>query len=99
MEKPILFLMFDMGTKTIWSPPVKLSYNNKNIPQTCVVYSRNYKGETFSFLKKIDSSRNFVTFFTSIIEKVGLYTNITKKNIRYGKFLQNARYTKLVEST
>lgn len=32
MEKPIFFLMFNMGIKSIWSLPIKVSYSNGNIP-------------------------------------------------------------------
>ena len=47
----------------------------------------------------MDSSRNFIAFFTLITEKMGLYTDIAKENIGYDKLLQDARYGKLVEST
>lgn len=33
----------------------------------------------FSYLKAMDSSRNFEAFFTSIIKKVDLYANTAKK--------------------
>lgn len=47
----------------------------------------------------MDNFENSATFFTSITENVGLYTDIAKENIRYDKFLQDARYKKLVQST
>ena len=47
----------------------------------------------------MDNSGNFAAFFTSVIEKVSIYVDIIKENIGYGKFLQDARYKKLVEST
>ena len=47
----------------------------------------------------MDSFGNFIVFITSVTEKVGLYTDIVKKNIGYGKLSQDARYKKLVEST
>ena len=50
-------------------------------------------------MKKIDSFGNSTTFFISIIKKVGLYADIAKENIRYGKLLWDARYEKLVENT
>lgn len=46
----------------------------------------------------MDNYANFAMFFTLVIEKIGLYTNIAKENIRYGKLSQDARYKKLVES-
>ena len=46
----------------------------------------------------MDSSRIFTVFCALIIGKVGLYTNIINRNIGYGKFSQDARYGKSVES-
>ncbi len=99
MEKPILFLMFDIGTKIIRSPPVEVSHSDGNIPQIWAVHSRNHTGETFGCLKEMDSSGNSAAFFTSVIEKVGLYADIAKENIGYGKLSRDARYGKLVKST
>ena len=47
----------------------------------------------------MDSSGNSTAFFTLVTEKVGLYADITKENIRYGKLSRDAEYGKLVEST
>ena len=99
IEKPILFLMFDMGTKTIQFLPIKVLHSDRNISQIWVVHSRNYKGKTFGCLKEMDSSGNSAAFFTSVTETVGLYADIVKENIGYGKLSWNARYGKLVEST
>ena len=46
----------------------------------------------------MNSSRNFMAFFTLITKKIGLYAGITKENIGYGKLSQDVRYKKLVES-
>ena len=86
MEKCIFFLMFDIGTQTIQSLLVKASYSNENISQIQAINSRGHIGKTFGCLKEIDSFENSATFFTSIIEKLDLYIDIAKKNIRYRKF-------------
>lgn len=90
--------MFDISTMTIWSLPIKESHSDRNIPQIWAVYSKNYTNKTFDYLKKMNSSRNSVVFFTSVIEKKFLYVDIAKENIRYGKFLYDAQYKKLVKS-
>ena len=46
----------------------------------------------------MDSSGNSAAFFASLIEKVGLYADIAKENIGYGKLSRDDRYGKLVES-
>lgn len=57
------------------------------MPQIWAVYSKNYISKIFGYLKKVNSSENFITFFILVMEKMGLYTDITKENIIYGKFL------------
>lgn len=99
MENPILFLMFDIGAKTIRSPLVEVSHSYEKIPQIWAVHSRNHTDETFGCLKAMDGSRNSAAFFASVIEKVGLYADIANENIGYGKLSRDARYRKLVEST
>lgn len=47
----------------------------------------------------MDSSGNSATFFTLVIEKMSLYADVTKENIRYDKLLQDVRYEKLIKST
>lgn len=62
------------------------------------IYSKNHTSDIFGYSKEIDSSGNSVVFFTSVTKNVGLYANITKKNIGFGKLLWDAKYRKLVES-
>lgn len=59
------------------------------------IYSKNHTSDIFGYLKEIDSFGNSATFFTSVTEKVGLYADITKKNIGYGNLLWDAKYGKL----
>lgn len=92
-------MIFDIGTKTIQFLFVEVSYSDKNIPQIWAFYSKNHRGRTLGYLKEIDSSGNFATFFTSVIEKMGLYLDSTKENIRYSKLLQDTRYGKLIKNT
>lgn len=33
IKKPIFFWIFDINTKIIWSPPIKISCSDGNIPQ------------------------------------------------------------------
>lgn len=47
----------------------------------------------------MDSFENFLVFFTLLTEKVGLYVDISKKNIRYSKLLQDTKYGKLIKNT
>lgn len=91
--------MFNINTKTIRSLLVKVLYNDRNIPQIWVVHSRNYTSKSFSSLKETDSSEISAGFFTSVTEKMGLYTDIAKENIRYSKLSQDTRYGKLIGST
>ncbi|MCJ1342229.1 hypothetical protein MMC31_000409 [Peltigera leucophlebia] len=99
MQNPNLFLMFDIGVKSIRSPLVEVSYSsNKKIPQIWTVHSRDHTDKTLGCLKVMDSSGNSAAFFASVIEKVGLYADIAKENIGYGKLSRDARYRKSVES-
>ena len=77
--------MFDISTTTIWFLLIEVSHSDRNIFQLWAVYSRYHTGKTFGCLKKMDSFRNSAIFFTLVIEKVGLYTNIAIKNIGYSK--------------
>lgn len=45
--------MFDIGTKTIQSPSIKLPYSNGNIYQIYAIHSKNHIGKTFNYLKEI----------------------------------------------
>lgn len=93
-------MLFNIDNETICFLLIKLLYNNKNIPEIWAIYSKNYTNKTFGYLKKINNSRNFTIFFTLVIKKEGLYTGITKKNIRYSKFSwPSTRYRKLIKST
>ena len=47
----------------------------------------------------MDSSGNSAVYFTLVTEKVGLYANITKENIRYSKLSLDARYGNFVKNT
>lgn len=99
MKNPILFLIFDIGVKTIWSPLVKVSYSYKKNPQIWTVHSRDHINKTFGCLKTMDSSGNSTAFFASVIEKMGQYANIAKENIGYGKLLRDAKYKQFVDSS
>lgn len=47
----------------------------------------------------MDSSGNSAAFFASVIEMAGLYADIAKENIGYGKLSRDARYGNSVKST
>lgn len=91
--------MFDIGTKIIWFSLIKVSYSYEKISQIQTIHSRTHIDKTFDYLKAMDGFRNFATFFTLVIEKMGLYANIANENIGYSKLSQDARYRKLVENT
>ena len=99
IEKLILFLIFDIDTKIIRFSLIEVSYSDRNIPQIWAVNFRNHISKIFGSLQEIDSSGNFTIFFTSITEKISLYADIAKENIRYSKLLQDAKYKKLIENT
>lgn len=72
MQNPILFLIFDIGVKSTWSPLVEVSYSSqKKIPQIWTIYSRDHTDKTFGCLKAMDSSGNSAAFFASVIRKGG----------------------------
>lgn len=78
---------------------MKVSHSYRKKPQIWVIYSRNHTSKIFGCLKKINSFGNSATFFTLVIEKMGLYADITKENIGYGKLTQDVEYEKLIKNT
>lgn len=99
MKNPILFLIFDIGAKTIRSPLVEVSYSHKKNSQIWTVHSRDHTDKTFGCLKTMDGSGNSAAFFASVIEKMGRYADIAKENIGYGKLSRDARYKQFVDSS
>lgn len=55
--------------------------------QIRAVHFKNHKYKNFNCLKIIDYFNNFVLYFTLVIKNLGLYTNIAKEKIKYGKLL------------
>ncbi|KAI9772959.1 MAG: hypothetical protein M1840_008841 [Geoglossum simile] len=100
MANPILFLLFDTGVRAIKSTILEVSHSiSDKEPQVWAVHSRGHTSETFGYLKKMDSARNAKAFFASVMENVGIYADIARENVGFGKLARQFRYAKIEDDT
>ncbi|KAI9865205.1 MAG: hypothetical protein M1813_002525 [Trichoglossum hirsutum] len=96
MANPILFLPFDTGVQAIKSPLLEVSYSvSDKEARVWAVHSRGHTSETF----EMDSAGNAKAFFASVMENVGIYADIARENIGFGRLARQFRYAKIVDDT
>ncbi|KAI9864856.1 MAG: hypothetical protein M1813_002626 [Trichoglossum hirsutum] len=96
MANPILFLLFDTGVRAIKSALLEVSHSiSDKDPQVWAVHSRGHTPETFGCLKRMDSAGNAKAFFASVMENVGIYADIARENVGFGRLARQFRYAKI----
>jgi hypothetical protein len=95
MANPILFLLFDAGGQAVKSPLVEIPYSiNDKDPEVRAVHSRGHTAKTFGCLKKLDSAGNSKAFFVSVTDNIGIYVDIARENVGFGRMARQLRYAK-----
>jgi len=88
MNRPILFLLFDLGTKPGSSPPVQVSHTTDNgRPPVWAIHSRGNTEAVFGCLKAMGAESAVETFFSASI-----YHQIARRNLVFDHMTRSSRY-------
>jgi hypothetical protein len=96
MEKPILFLLFDLGivrSDRATSPLVQVSVSQtKKLPELWAIHSRGHDNAVFGCLKRMDPTDDSQQFFVSMPQGESLADKLARRNRTFYELKRSYRY-------